>query len=262
MKAETHATIREPQPLLHVQDLCLTYIGRRMLGSERVETAALREVSLELRSGRTLALVGPSGSGKSSLARCLVLLERPTAGRIFYNGEDILQCEGKRRKSVQRDIHLIFQDAATALNPRFTIRGLVAEPLLIHKLADGAVNIKARVEEVLDQVELGRTWRDRQPLELSGGQRQRVAIARALALRPKILILDEALSSLDLSAQAQLANLLLELQERHGLAYLYVTHDLRMAHALADEVAVLEAGRIVRSGLPVEVLTASLQTAS
>lgn len=262
MKAEASAAISEVQPLLRVQDLCLTYSGRHILGRERVKTVALREVSLELFQGQTLALVGPSGSGKSSLARCLVFLERPTAGQILYSGENILQCEGQRRKRIQREIHLIFQDAATALNPRFTVRELVAEPLRIHKLGNGAQNIKARVEEVLDQVELGRTWHDRRPLDLSGGQRQRVAIARSLALRPKILILDEALSSLDLSAQAQLANLLLELQERHGLAYLYVTHDLRMARALADEVAVLEGGRIVRSGLPVEVLTASLQTVS
>jgi ABC-type glutathione transport system ATPase component len=260
MNAETTAAIRESQPLLRVDNLCLTYLGRRLLGSERVEAVALREVSLELISGHTLALVGSSGSGKSSLARCLVLLEQPTAGRILYNGADILRFERQARKSIQREIHLVFQDSATALNPRFTVRELVAEPLSIHKPANGAVNIKAKAEQVLDQVELGRTWRDRRPWELSGGQRQRVALARALALRPRILILDEALSSLDLSAQAQLANLLLELQERHGLAYLYVTHDLRMAHALADEVAVLEGGRIVRSGLPAEVLTASLQT--
>lgn len=250
------------QPLLCVEDLSLSYEARRLFGSRHDITIALRGVSLELRTGMTLALVGPSGSGKSSLARCLVLLERPSAGRILYQGEDILALPPVAQKTVRREVHLIFQDAASALNPRFTVRELVAEPLLIHRHSFHGLNFRKRVDELLDQVELRATWRDRRPLEISGGQRQRVAIARALALRPKILILDEALSSLDLSAQAQLANLLLELQARHSLAYLYITHDLPMARALADEVAVLDAGRLIQTSLPAEVLTSSLQTIS
>jgi ABC-type glutathione transport system ATPase component len=262
MTAENRAAENVARPLLQVEDLCLIYEKRRAFGGKRSQTSALREVSLQLFPGETLALVGPSGSGKSSLARCLVLLERPAAGRILYKGEDILQMAPDALKTVRQEIHLVFQEAASALNPRFTVQELIAEPLLIHKRHIPALSIKERVEQLLDQVELGRTWRDRRPLELSGGQRQRVAIARGLALNPKILILDEALSSLDLSAQAQLANLLLDLQERHSLAFLYVTHDLRMARALADQVAVLEAGRIVQTGLPTEVLTRSLQPVS
>jgi oligopeptide transport system ATP-binding protein len=248
------------QPLLSVQELCLAYARRQMLGAGGTETIALRDVSFELDEGRTLALVGPSGSGKSSLARCLVLLESPSSGRILYKGADILQLSAEAQKAVRKEIHLIFQEAASALNPRLAVRELVAEPLVIHKEFSSSQKIKERVRELLDQVELGRTWHERTPLELSGGQRQRVAIARGLALRPRILILDEALSSLDISAQAQIANLLLNLQERQGLAYLYVTHDLRMARALASEVAVLEGGRIVQTGLPAEVLTPSLHT--
>jgi ABC-type glutathione transport system ATPase component len=250
------------RPLLRVENLCLAYEGRPAFTHKRGKTVALQDVSLELLSGQTLALVGPSGSGKSSLARCLLLLERPSSGRILYHGQDILKLAPDAEKAVRQELHLIFQDSASALNPRFTVQELVAEPLLIHKSAFPKVNLHEKVGELLDQVELGKTWHDRRPLELSGGQRQRVAIARGLALRPKILILDEALSSLDLSAQAQLANLLLDLQERHSLSYLYVTHDLRMACALADQIAVLEAGRIVRSGLPAQVLTPSLQTVS
>jgi len=262
MIAEAQKPRDASQALLSVRELSLEYLRRRMFVSERAETMALRSVSFDLHEGKTLALVGPSGSGKSSLARCLVLLEKPSAGRILYRGEDVLALSPKELKAVRKEVHLVFQDAASALNPRLTVKELVAEPMVIHKTPSERSQLNKRIDEILDHVELGRTWRDRRPLELSGGQRQRVAIARALALRPRLLIFDEALSSLDLSAQAQIANLLLDLQERHALAYLYVTHDLRMAGALANEVAWLEAGRIVRRGLPVEVLTANLQPVS
>ncbi|HEY2460215.1 MAG TPA: dipeptide/oligopeptide/nickel ABC transporter ATP-binding protein [Candidatus Acidoferrum sp.] len=246
-------------PLLSVRGLSLAYARRRLLGAAETETFALRDVSFDLREGETLALVGPSGSGKSSLARCLVLLETPSAGGVFYKGEDISLLRGDALNNVRKEIHLIFQDAASALNPRLTVEEIVAEPLMIHKMFASSAEVRERVRESLEQVELGRTWAQRRPRELSGGQRQRVAIARALVLRPKLLILDEALSSLDVSTQAQIANLLLDLQERHALSYLFVTHDVRMAGVLATKVAVLEAGRIVRRGLPAQVLTANLQ---
>jgi ABC-type glutathione transport system ATPase component len=259
MTIEAQNRLDASRELLSVRELCLEYLRRDAFASARTETVALQDVSFDLRKGETLALVGTSGSGKSSLARCLLLLERPSKGRILYHGEDILTLAPEALKAVRKEIHLVFQDSASALNPRRTVEELVAEPLIIHAAVSGAVKIKERVAEVLDQVELGTSWRVHRPRELSGGQRQRVAIARALALQPRLLILDEALSSLDLSAQAQIANLLLDLQERHSLAYVYVTHDLRMAAALAHEVALLEAGRMVRRGLPAEVLTANLQ---
>jgi ABC-type glutathione transport system ATPase component len=250
------------EALLCVHDLSLEYPRRSAFASESTEISALKEISFELREGQTLALIGPSGSGKSSLARCLVLLETPTAGRVLYRGQDIFSMNAAEQKIFRKDVHLVFQDSALAMNPRFTVEEIVSEPLLIHKTDVPDAQRKLRVDEALDQVQLSSALHNRRPLELSGGQRQRVAIARALVLRPKLLILDEALSSLDLSAQAQIANLLLDLQERHSLAYLYVTHDLRMAGVLADDVALLDAGRIVRHGLPVEVLTANLQPVS
>lgn len=262
MSAEYNSRAAESKPLLSVQNLSLAYARRSLFASGPPETIALRDVSFDLFEGRTLALIGPSGSGKSSLARCLVLLETPSAGRILYKGTDVLQLPSEARKSFRREIHLVFQEAASALNPRLTVKEIVAEPLMIHREFRAGAKVKERVAELLDQVELGPTWHDRKPLQLSGGQRQRVAIARGLALRPRILILDEALSSLDLSAQAQIANLLLDLQERQGLAYLYVTHDTRMARTLSDKVAVMDDGRISQTGLPGDVLTPSLQTLS
>jgi len=250
------------QALLSVRNLTLEYRRRRTFAPEFTETIALQDVSFDVCAGETLALVGPSGSGKSSLARCLVLLEKPSAGQILYAGENLHELPPEELKRVRREIHLIFQDSASALNPRMSVRELVAEPLVIQETPPRRLELRSRVDEVLSQVELGESWRDRKPLDLSGGQRQRVAIARALALQPKLLILDEALSSLDVSTQAQIANLLLDLQERHSLAYLLITHDYLMAGALANEVAVLDSGRIIRRSLPVEILTANEQSLS
>jgi ABC-type glutathione transport system ATPase component len=262
MVAEAQRAGRRSRPLLSVRGLTLEYAERRVLATERTETVALRDLSFDLEFGKTLALVGPSGSGKSSLARCLVLLERPREGQILYKGEDLLSFGGEALKSVRSEIHLIFQDSGLSLNPRFTVGELVAEPLLIHKALASRAEIQKRVCTVLNQVELGERCFGRRPYELSGGQRQRVAIARALALQPKLLILDEALSSLDLSTQGQIANLLLDLQEQYSLTYLYITHDLRLAAILAHEIAVIRDGRIVRQGMPAIVLTANLQPVS
>jgi ABC-type glutathione transport system ATPase component len=248
------------QPLLAVCGLTLRYNRRSALAAERTAVVALQDVSLELFAGRTLALVGPSGSGKSSLARCLVLLERPNAGEILHEGKNLLALKRPELKAARRGIQLIFQDSASALNPGLTIEEVLAEPLAIHEPNIGRSEKRSRLREVMEQVGLPEKWLARRPLELSGGQRQRVAIARALTLRPKVLILDEALSSLDLSTQGQIVNLLLDLQGWRSLAYLYITHDLAMAGALAQEVAVMDAGRIVRRGSAIEVFTANLQT--
>jgi peptide/nickel transport system ATP-binding protein len=262
MVAEAQGAGRSSRPLLSVRGLTLEYAQRRVLATERTETVALRDISFDLKFGKTLGLVGPSGSGKSSLARCLVLLERPREGQILYKGEDLLSLGGEALKSVRSEVHLIFQDSGLSLNPRFTVGELVAEPLLIHKPLDSRAEIQRRVSKVLNQVELGERYLERRAYELSGGERQRVAIARALALQPKLLILDEALSSLDLSTQGQIANLLLDLQEQHSLAYLYISHDLRLAGFLAHEIATISDGRIVHQGMPAIVLTANLQPVS
>ncbi len=262
MIADARPTKTDLPPLLRVHNLSLAYAKRRAFAAESIATLALRGISFELRAGETLALVGPSGSGKSSLARCLVRLETPSSGQIFFEGNDLCAMDAIALSPVRRKIHLIFQDAASALNPRFTVEQIVGEPLTIHEPMMGRAERTSRVADALNQVELAHGWHSRRPRELSGGQRQRVAIARALVLQPKLLILDEALSSLDLSAQSQIANLLFELQERQGLAYLYITHDLRMAKAMAGEIAVLEAGRLVSQPLPTELIASNLQTVS
>jgi peptide/nickel transport system ATP-binding protein len=262
MIADARPTKIDPQPLLSVRDLFLAYTKRHAVRANRIATQALRGVSFELRAGETLALVGPSGSGKSSLARCLVGLETPRSGQIFLEGNDLCAMDGIAVKAARKKIHLIFQDAASALNPRFTVQEIVGEPLVIHEPTMGQGARQRRVAEALKQVALAEGWRNRRPQELSGGQRQRVAIARALVLQPKLLILDEALSALDLSAQSQIANLLFDLQEQQRLAYLYITHDLRMAKAVAGEIAVLEAGRLVPQRLPTELIASNLQTVS
>ena len=262
MVADARPTKGGSPPLLRVQNLFLDYAKRRVFAPENVATHTLRGVSFELRAGETLALVGPSGSGKSSLARCLVRLEAPSSGQIFLEGNDLCAMDTIALSAARKKIHLIFQDTASALNPRFTVEEIIGEPLAIHEPKMGRVERNNRVADALNQVELAHGWHGRRPGELSGGQRQRVAIARSLVLQPKLLILDEALSSLDLSAQSQIANLLFDLQERQGLAYLYITHDLRMAKAVVGEIAVLEAGRLVPQALPTELIASTLQPVS
>ena len=234
------------EPLLRVEHLEKRY-ERGGLFNSRKTVAALSEVSLTIYSKTTLALVGESGSGKSTLARCIAGLDSPTSGSIYFESNQITGLNEKQLRSVRPQIQLVFQDPASSLNPRLTVLEIVTEPLNVHRrLAKRERTERAR--ELLDRVTIPEQMLTRRPSELSGGQKQRVAIARALALNPKLLILDEALSALDCSIQAQVANLLLELQSSLGLTYLFITHDCRMAVHLADEVAVMEQGQIVELG--------------
>jgi ABC-type glutathione transport system ATPase component len=230
--------------ILSVRNLSLHYFQRSAF-ERRIPVTALTNVSLDLMRGKTLALVGPSGCGKSSLARCLVMLEKPSFGEILYGGRNLLELKSKELKEVRRDIHLIFQDSASALNPGMTIEEVLLEPLEIHEPTLGKKDRFMRLVSACEQAALSSKWLTRRPDELSGGQRQRVAIARSLVARPKILILDEALSALDLSTQSQIANLLLELQREHSLTYLFITHDTRLARMLAHHVVAMKAGRIL-----------------
>jgi ABC-type glutathione transport system ATPase component len=255
MAADLNRAQDAPQPILAVRDLTLSYARRGAFDAKRSPLTVLRDVSLEIFAGRTLALIGPSGCGKSSLARCLVLLEQPSFGEILYQGENLIEMKRERLKLALREIHLVSQDSASALNPRLTVEDILAEPYMIHERGTKAERRK-RIREVSAQVELPETWLDKRPLDLSGGQRQRVAIARSIMLKPRLLILDEALSALDLSAQGQIANLLLDLQDQHKLTYLYITHDLTMAAALAPEIAVMSGGCIVQRGSSSKVFTA------
>jgi peptide/nickel transport system ATP-binding protein len=238
------------EPLVLVQHLSKQYVQRRPFSRAKFTVQALEDASLTIRRGTTLALIGESGSGKSTLARCLALLEKPSGGAIWFAGENLAALNPKDLFSFRRRIQLIFQDPTSALNPRLSAAEIVAEPLAIQK--EGTkVSRHRRALELMEQVGLPARWERKRPLEFSGGQRQRLAIARALALEPQLLILDEALSSLDLANQEMLLELLADLQAAHSLAYLHISHDLRLVSQCADEVAVLNERTIVeQKGAP------------
>lgn len=240
------------EPMIRVEDLVKRYAPRG-LGRRAQEFTAVDSVSFSILPGSTLALVGESGSGKSNVALCLACLERATAGQIWFEGRDVAKLPDRELRAVRPKLQLVFQDPANSLNPRWTVGKIVAEPLLLRG-GSSRREYGQRAAQVLQQVGMGAEYLARQPQELSGGQRQRVAIARALMLEPKLLILDEVLSALDCSIQAQIANLLVELQRTFRLAYLFITHDLRMAAHLADEIAVMSRGKIVEQGAAEEIL--------
>src|SRR6266851_1049594 len=243
--------------LLIVENLKKLYARRGMLGPKK-EVIALQGVSFSIRPESTLALVGESGSGKSTLAFCLACMERPTSGTIIFQGDAITAFDEKQLREVRPQIQLVFQDPARSLNPRFSALETVSEPLLVQGRWDKRER-EDRARALLAQVGISQDKGLQKAGELSGGQRQRLAIARALALKPKLLILDEALSALDCSVQAQIANLLIELQASLGLTYLFVTHDFGMAGHLADDIAVMQHGKIVELGAAGKVLRAPEQ---
>jgi len=245
------------QPLIQVDHLVKRYQSEKVLGSGEV-VSALNDVSFSVASGRTLALVGDSGSGKSTLALCLACLERPTSGRVWFGGRDVAALDEKQLRGVRPQIQLVFQDPARSLNPRFSALEILTEPLIVQRKW-GQRETRERALELLERVGLSSEMARRRTREFSGGQRQRLAIARALVLEPKLLILDEALSALDCSVQAQIANLLSDLQSSLGLTYIFITHDLAMAAHVGDEVARMDRGRIVAQGVPQKVLCAPRQ---
>jgi len=239
--------------LVRTTALCKRYVQRPSFSRKKFAVEALSGVELDVAPGCLTALVGGSGSGKSTLARCLAMLERPDSGEIWFEGQSIslgnsLQVAGLRPK-----IQLVFQDSAGALNPRFSAAEIIAEPLEIQRRETGA-RLRERALELMEEVGLPPDWANRRSLEFSGGQRQRLAIARAIALKPAFLILDESLSGLDLSTQAQILNLLLDLQPAHSLTYLLISHDLTLVGQIADFVAVMHQGRIVECGSRQQVL--------
>jgi peptide/nickel transport system ATP-binding protein len=203
--------------------------------------------------GVTVALVGGSGSGKSTLARCLARLETPSAGDVRFRGQSLRGLKGASLRSFRRQVQLVFQDPATALNPRFTALEIVTEPLAILQVDDPAGR-RRRARQWCERVGLSPRWGDRRPLELSGGQRQRLALARALVVEPLLLILDEALSELDVSLQAQMIALLLEIEAERDLTCLHISHDLGLMRHVADEVVVLHQGRVVERAAVGELL--------
>ena len=240
------------QPLLKVENLTKRYY-RHGLASRRDSVPALDSISFSLLPGTTLALVGQSGSGKSTLALCLACLERPTSGSIWLEGRDLAAVSDKDLRAIRPQLQLIFQDPAASLNPQWTVEQIVREPLVVLRRGSRRDRNDLAIA-ALQQVGLSPELAGRKPGELSGGQRQRVAIARALVLTPRLLILDEVLSALDCSVQAQIVNLLVELQHSLGLTYLFITHDFPMAAHMSDEIAVLDRGRIVERATVEEIV--------
>lgn len=220
----------------------------------RREVHAATEVSLEIEPGKTLALVGSSGSGKSTLARCITGLERPDEGEIWLGDIDIAQLGLRDLRAVGRKIQMIFQDPVTAMNPRMSALQVIEEPLLIQG-RETRHQRKQRGAQLMTEVGLSPDWLNRRITEFSGGQKQRIAVARALTIEPKCLVLDEALSGLDLATQSQMADLLLQLQATRSLTYLLISHDLTLVARMANSIAVISAGRIVEQGPTGEMLS-------
>ena len=226
----------------------LEHVSRHFRLDRTSVVRAVDDVSLEIEPGKTLGLVGESGSGKSTLARLLVRLDEPTSGQIIFDGRDLATYSREDLRRLRREMQIVFQDPFSALNRRKTVEQIVSLPLEVHDTGMSRKVRRARVGELLELVGLREEHANAYPRQLSGGQCQRVSIARSLALGPKLVVLDEAVSAVDVSIQAQILNLLRDLQQRLGLTYLFVTHDLSVVRYMSDTVAVMYLGRIVESG--------------
>jgi oligopeptide transport system ATP-binding protein len=237
------------ETLLEVKDLKVHFPVRAgVFARSRHFVRAVDGVSLTVAPGETVGLVGESGCGKTTLGRAVIRLTEPTAGEILFEGKDLLRLNGSALRGRRRRFQMIFQDPYASLNPRARVENIIGEALDIHRLAPNRAARQQRVEKLLQDVGLDATHAKRYPHEFSGGQRQRIGIARALAVEPKLIVCDEPVSALDVSVQAQIVNLLRDLQQEHGIAYLFVAHDLAVVRHLSRRILVMYLGRIVESG--------------
>ncbi len=233
-------------PLVRVEGLSKEFPAgtTNIIGGTRLTVKAVQGVSLDISSGETLGLVGESGSGKSTLGRLILKLLDPTEGKVYFDGRDLSSLGRAELRALRREMQLVFQDPYASLNPRMRVRSIVGEGIEIHRLARGKQK-EDRIAELLTMVGMGADAMDRFPHEFSGGQRQRIGIARALAVNPRFLVLDEPVSALDVSIQAQIINLLQDLQEKLKLTYLFIAHDLRVVEHISNRVAIMYLGKIV-----------------
>lgn len=234
-------------PLLEVRNLTKEFTRKKGLFGKATPVRAVDDVSFDIAEGETFGLVGESGSGKTTTGRCIIRLIEPTSGEVRFRGEDVLAYSRQRLRAARRDMQIVFQDPFSSLNPRMRVQAIVEEPLIIHKMGSQAER-EARVRELFELVGLEASQLSRYPHQFSGGQRQRIGLARALALNPSLVIADEPVSALDVSVQAQVVNLLMDLQERLKLTYLFIAHDLRLVRHICSRTAVMYLGRIVEMG--------------
>jgi oligopeptide transport system ATP-binding protein len=243
--------------LLQVQNLKVHFpVKRGMFSRTQQFVQAVDDVSFDIAPGETLGLVGESGCGKTTLGRAIVRLVEPTAGRVLFEGEDIAKMSSGELRARRRKFQMIFQDPFGSLNPRMTVEDIVGEALDIHGLADGVAARRARIADLLRAVGLDAAYAQRYPHEFSGGQRQRIGIARALAVEPKLIVCDEPVSALDVSVQAQIINLLQDLQQQHGIAYLFIAHDLAVVEHISRRVMVMYLGKVVELAEAKEIIRA------
>jgi oligopeptide transport system ATP-binding protein len=240
--------------LLRVRDLRKEFPVKSGFLIERVShtVKAVDGVSFQVEEGETLGLVGESGSGKSTTGYCILQLLKPTAGSVLYQGKELTKLGREEIRKMRREMQIVFQDPYSSLDPRMTVGDIVSEPLEVHGVGTRR-NRRARVRELLDVVGFNPDYENRYPHEFSGGQRQRVGVARALALNPSLIVCDEPVSALDVSIQAQILNLLKDLQRDFGLTYLFISHDLAVVRSMSDHIAVMKDGRIVETGTADEV---------
>jgi oligopeptide transport system ATP-binding protein len=236
----------QTQPLLKVRNLEKSYAAsRRMFSRERAKVRAVDDVSFDIQAGETLGLVGESGCGKSTTGRAILRLTEPTAGEVWFDSRDVLALDKTALRNIRKEMQIIFQDPYSSLDPRMTVASTIGEVLTVHKLATSRKAQEQKIVDLLETVGLSGDHLRRYPHEFSGGQRQRVGIARALAVSPKLIVCDEPVSALDVSVQAQVVNLLQDLQGKFGLTYLFIAHDLSVVEHISTRVAVMYLGKIV-----------------